>query len=108
MNSLPSSTAAEVQTAACEPASTGEEATTAVVLNFEVSTGDARVELRLDQSASSQRNMAASFEAGEFYEPEVSYFITSVLQPGDQFVDVGAHIGYFSLLASRAVGEGGR
>lgn len=30
------------------------------------------------------------------------------LKPGDVFVDVGANIGYFSLLASKLVGPGGR
>ena len=30
------------------------------------------------------------------------------LQPGDTFVDVGGHFGYFSLLASRLVGPAGR
>ena len=29
------------------------------------------------------------------------------LRPGDTFVDVGAHYGYFSLLAARLVGDGG-
>jgi len=30
------------------------------------------------------------------------------LQPGDTFVDVGAHFGFYSLLAARLVGPGGR
>lgn len=34
-------------------------------------------------------------------------FLGSVLRPGDVFVDVGAHVGYFSLLAAGCVGEGG-
>lgn len=38
------------------------------------------------------------------WEPDISAFIASELQPGDTFIDVGAHVGYHSVLASRAVG----
>ena len=34
--------------------------------------------------------------------------LKSRLQPGDVFIDIGANIGYFSLVASRLVGAGGR
>lgn len=79
-----------------------------VTLRFE-SGGEARaVELLLDRTSYSQRIMLASLETGQFYEPEVSYFFTNVLQPGDTVVDVGAHIGYFSVLAGRIVGPEGK
>lgn len=42
------------------------------------------------------------------WEPEVSRVIEHTLRPGDVFVDVGANIGYDTLLASRCVGSGGR
>lgn len=42
-----------------------------------------------------------------FWEPQLSSFVRKVLRPGDTFVDVGANIGYFSLLASSIVGESG-
>jgi len=42
------------------------------------------------------------------WEPHLSAFLRDRLQPGDTFIDVGAHRGAFSLLASRAVGPGGR
>jgi FkbM family methyltransferase len=41
------------------------------------------------------------------WEPNVSTWIAQRLNPGDTFVDVGANIGYFSLLASRLVGPSG-
>ncbi len=41
------------------------------------------------------------------WEPHLSTFIKSRLRPGDVFCDIGAHIGYYSLLASRAVGSSG-
>lgn len=41
------------------------------------------------------------------WEPRVTALIQSRLGPGDGFVDIGANIGYFSLLAARAVGATG-
>jgi FkbM family methyltransferase len=42
------------------------------------------------------------------YEPEVSATVRSLLRPGATFVDAGANIGWFSLLAAGLVGPGGR
>ena len=41
------------------------------------------------------------------YEPDVSAVIKSHLKPGDTFVDIGANIGYFTLLAASIVSETG-
>ena len=41
------------------------------------------------------------------YEPLSTKVIQRLLQPGMVFVDVGAHVGYYTLLASRAVYPGG-
>ncbi|NQU21290.1 MAG: FkbM family methyltransferase [Candidatus Nealsonbacteria bacterium] len=42
------------------------------------------------------------------YEPESSAMIREILKPGDTFIDVGANIGWFTLMASRIVGREGR
>ncbi len=42
------------------------------------------------------------------YEAELSAFFHRFLKPGQTFVDVGAHFGYFSLLAASRVGKAGR
>ncbi|MFI6933866.1 FkbM family methyltransferase [Streptomyces sp. NPDC050287] len=42
------------------------------------------------------------------WEPHLTHWIQGRLRPGDTFVDVGANIGYFSVLASRKVGDSGR
>ena len=42
------------------------------------------------------------------WEPHISALIESRLRPGDVFCDVGANIGYHSLLGSRAVGPSGK
>jgi FkbM family methyltransferase len=41
------------------------------------------------------------------WEPNLTQWLTSTLRPGDVFIDVGANIGYFSILASRIVGPSG-
>ncbi|HVA00752.1 MAG TPA: FkbM family methyltransferase [Terriglobia bacterium] len=42
------------------------------------------------------------------WEPNLTAFIQSHLRHGDCFVDVGANVGYFSLLASTLVGQSGK
>jgi FkbM family methyltransferase len=41
------------------------------------------------------------------WEPELTAFIAQGLRPGDAFLDVGANIGYFSVLAARGVEPSG-
>jgi FkbM family methyltransferase len=41
------------------------------------------------------------------WEPALTEFLSYRLRPTDVFVDVGAHVGYFTLLASRLVGPFG-
>lgn len=41
------------------------------------------------------------------YEPHVTETVRSLLRPGDTFVDIGANLGYFTLLAARCVGDQG-
>ncbi|MEW2548873.1 FkbM family methyltransferase [Streptomyces sp. NPDC047002] len=42
------------------------------------------------------------------WEPHMTRWLRGRLRVGDTFVDVGANIGYYSVLASRLVGDGGR
>ena len=45
---------------------------------------------------------------GSTYEPHVHQCLRRLLRPGDTFVDVGAHIGFFTLIASALVGSSGK
>ncbi|WP_425543953.1 FkbM family methyltransferase [Streptomyces crystallinus] len=42
------------------------------------------------------------------WEPHLTRWLERRLRPGDTFIDVGSNIGYYSVLASRLVGETGR
>lgn len=44
----------------------------------------------------------------EIYEPHETAVIGKLLRPGDTFVDIGANIGWFSILASTLIGPSGR
>ncbi len=41
------------------------------------------------------------------WEPNLTHWMCGQLRPGDTFVDVGANLGYYSLLASKIVGDTG-
>ncbi|MCA1844224.1 MAG: FkbM family methyltransferase, partial [Actinobacteria bacterium] len=41
------------------------------------------------------------------WEPEESQFLRSLLRPGMGFIDIGAHVGYVSLLAAECIGPRG-
>jgi FkbM family methyltransferase len=70
--------------------------------------GTARVRLRdgrsllCDLADSTQRTMAVGL-----FEPAETRLVTEMLRPGDAFIDVGAHIGWFTTIASRRVGASG-
>lgn len=53
------------------------------------------------------RSLAPELMINGEYEPWLAAFMRRVLRPGDAFVDVGANIGTFSVLAGRLVREAG-
>jgi FkbM family methyltransferase len=65
------------------------------------------VHLDLDTEKMSQR-IIADFLDERPYEQETVRVLESVLKPGDTFIDVGAHVGYFSVIAAALVGRHGR
>jgi FkbM family methyltransferase len=67
----------------------------------EVRLNDGRT-LRCDLADSTQRTMALGL-----FEPAETRLVSELLQPGDTFVDVGAHIGWFTTIAARRVGSEG-
>ncbi len=79
----------------------------AVSLGFEVQGEPRHLELSLDRGVDRERAILEAVAAGGFHAPEVAYFLTNILQPGDVMVDVGAEAGYFSAIAGSVVGAAG-
>lgn len=52
--------------------------------------------------------IGAAIARNKHYEPHVTRVLKQFLRRGHTFVDVGANIGYFSLLGAKIVGSGGR
>ncbi|MFE6026179.1 FkbM family methyltransferase [Streptomyces niveus] len=42
------------------------------------------------------------------WEPHMTRWLRGRLRPGDTFIDVGANVGYYAMVASRWVGDGGQ
>jgi FkbM family methyltransferase len=70
--------------------------------------GPTQITLSLDPDQMSQRFMLNDLTTGRLYESETSQFLGAVLGSGDTFIDVGAHVGYFSMLGAALVGPTGR
>ena len=64
--------------------------------------------LQLTKDKFSQNNIIESFQANMFFENSLSLFLIRALKAGDVFYDIGAHVGYFSILSSFLVGHSGR
>ena len=64
--------------------------------------------LCLDTKEFTQALIHDYFVNNEFYERGASLFLIKCLKEGDTFIDVGSHIGYFSLLAASIVGNSGK
>jgi FkbM family methyltransferase len=52
--------------------------------------------------------LQVDLRASGLLEPRTTALFEWILRPGDTYVDVGAHVGYHSLVAARLVGENGR
>lgn len=79
-------------------------------VSFSITRNNRSYQMRyfFDTTRPTQRNMAAHIVNGSLYEPEVSLMLMRVLQEGDGVIDVGANVGFFTVLAAQLVGKTGR
>jgi hypothetical protein len=49
-----------------------------------------------------------AYFSGVYYQTDLTDLITKITRPGDQFVDIGANIGFITLHASQLVGPKGK
>ncbi|MBL0374396.1 FkbM family methyltransferase [Rhizobium sp. KVB221] len=66
------------------------------------------ITLKLDDTNANENHILSFLRAGHSYEPDVTKIVQKILEPGDVFIDVGANVGYFTLLASTLVGPEGK
>ncbi len=74
---------------------------TDIIATARLYTGD---KLRVDLSSSVGR----SIWLRHVYEMDVEKAIRNILGKGDVFIDIGANVGYFSVIASRIIGKSGK
>lgn len=67
-----------------------------------------RVRLRLCGPVGDESIMQPLIRDRGMYEPHVTNLLLAVLRPGDTFIDFGAALGYFTILAGAKVEESGR
>lgn len=79
-----------------------------ITVNVQTREGVKPVSYKLNPEFMSQGLILGDLLENRAYEAETASFITAALRPGDTFVDVGTHIGYFSMIAAALVGEQGR
>jgi FkbM family methyltransferase len=62
------------------------------------------LKLYLNERELHHRVMHICFAKNELYKSSLAKFLSTVLRAGDCFIDIGSHIGYFSLLGATLIG----
>ncbi len=75
---------------------------------LDVGRGHEPIRFAFDRKLPVQAQLYDTIALRRLYEPATSKLLMAVLRPGDTFIDVGAHCGYFTCLAARLVGPTGR
>ncbi len=68
--------------------------------------GDVRLEL--DEKHPNEKWLINNLTSGNIYEPDVSRVFLRVLREGDTVIDVGANVGFFTMLSAALVGPAGK
>lgn len=84
------------------------EKTKIVDISMDIHEKNHAMRLYLNEGELSHSVISACFAKNELYKPTLANFFGSVLRTDDCFIDIGAHIGYFSLLGATLVGCNGQ
>ncbi|NER08076.1 MAG: class I SAM-dependent methyltransferase, partial [Okeania sp. SIO3C4] len=87
---------------------TSENSTKIINIQWQSNSEQQEIKLSLDSHKFTQKLMLDSLQKGRAYESEIFQLIPKFLQNGDCFIDIGAHIGYYSVLAAKIVGIEGK
>lgn len=66
-----------------------------------------RIEINLDREFPNEKTILDFLQSGQLYEPDVFHAFVRLLEKGDRVFDVGANIGFFTLLSAALVGPEG-
>lgn len=77
-------------------------------LTFEAYSTNYNFQMAFNTDYGTQNYLFTQLSTGVFVDPPMVQVLTQYLQSGDTFIDVGSHIGYYSLLARQIVGSAGR
>jgi FkbM family methyltransferase len=80
------------------------------IVNISMDVGEKKhaVKLYLNEGELIHRVISTCFAKNELYKSSLANFFASVLRVNDCFIDIGAYIGYFSLLGATLVGCDGQ
>lgn len=70
--------------------------------------GDLSFKLNLDPANPSEKAIIDFASKGNAYEPDICHVFLRALRPGDVVWDVGANVGFFTILAAHLVGPSGK
>lgn len=68
----------------------------------------AQFTIELNPARRTERDIAAALQQGMLYEQVTSWVMIGLLRPGDLAIDIGAHVGYYTLLMRTLVGSNGK
>jgi FkbM family methyltransferase len=79
-----------------------------LTLNVHGGANPRSMKLDLDANLSNEKTILNFVTKGQYYEPEISQLMLRVLRDGDTVIDVGANVGFFTILSAALVGPTGR
>ena len=80
----------------------------AIQLGFPVAGQHRSMIMDLDETRSNESYILKYLRRGQHYEPDVSTTLVQIVKDGDVVVDVGANVGFFTMLAATLTGPTGR